>query len=191
MGYFEHMKTLLAPLRLYDLESGIGAAELQILGNALDCLSDRLEELEREAVLTTAESYGLENYENLLPYKPAWSNTAQRQAALAALMRIDGRSFSRQALTDTLQGCGIRAFVRETDTPMTVEVGFPGTAGIPENLSALQERIVRILPCHLDILYVFVFLTWADLEARFPCWEQLEGLSWSALERSGPPMGEG
>ena len=45
MGYFEHLKELLYPLRLYDLESGAGRAELVALGRGMDYQQEMLETL--------------------------------------------------------------------------------------------------------------------------------------------------
>ena len=48
MGYGAYLKSLLAPLDLYDLEKGIGAAELESIGGAMDGVYETLTELERD-----------------------------------------------------------------------------------------------------------------------------------------------
>jgi hypothetical protein len=62
-------------------------------------------------------------------------------------MRIDGCSFTIEALRDTLQGLrGYRRTVSEGGKPATVEVSFPGIRGIPEGMDELKTRIEMILP---------------------------------------------
>ena len=65
-----------------------------------------------------------------------------------------------------------------------VSVSFPGVAGEPEGFSELKKIIEDILPAHLEIEYDFWFLTWAELERFFPCWQAIEdlGLTWEELE---------
>ena len=184
MGYYEYFLQLLQPLRLYQLEEGAGAEELRVAGQALDGLTSALEETERESNPVTAESYGLSALEELLPYIPAYESLESRRAALAALLRIDGRCFTLSALQETLSGCGIHATVRESGDHYTVEVSFPDTMGEPAEFERLKPRIEAILPCHLQIRYALRFLLWRELENTLPSWAALEtGVkSWRELE---------
>lgn len=185
MGYYDYFCRQLRPLRLYDLEVGAGAEELKTAGAALDALAEALDEAEREGSLLTAEDSGLSAMEALLPYAPVSANVSDRRAAIAALLRIDGRSFTPAALCDTLSGCGVAATVRETETPFTVEVSFPDTMGEPDDFAQIRLRIEQILPCHLDVRYVLRYLLWDELESSFPTWAALEEAAenWDALEK--------
>ena len=188
MDYTSELKAMLRPLGIYDLDSGIGAAELFAEGRALDVAAAALERAEREGVLTTAEDAGLTAWESLLPFVPVFCTTAEeRRAAIAALLRIDYAAFTPQALNDTVRGCGIEALVEETETPLTVQVSFPYIYGEPDGLEALRVRIERILPCHLGVVYVFHYATWAEVEAKYPTWAEIvaPGYYWRKLERLG------
>ncbi len=184
MGYFEDLKNLLLPLGVYEFEDGQNVAELKVLGTAFDGCEEITKCLERENNLVTAESYGLEFYEKLMPNIPAYSNLKSRRNALMALLRINDTSFTAEALNATLSGCGVKAVVRETDRQYVVEVSFPETRGIPENLSELDRRVKEILPCHIDVEYKYVFFTWNELEECFMSWNGLEAqeFSWKELE---------
>jgi len=184
MGYFEHLKELLYPLRLYDLESGAGRAELVALGRGMDYQQEMLETLEREAVPSTASGYGLGFYEEIMPFVPAYQLTAERRAAISALLRIDDESFTPKAMNGTVAGCGIEATVRESDTPETVIVSIINTRGVPEDFSHIKERVEQILPCHLDVVYKFIYSTWTELMGYFPSWNQLmaKAVDWHSFE---------
>lgn len=184
MGYYEYFLQLLQPLRLYQLEEGAGAEELRVAGQALDALAAALEETERESNPVTASGFGLSALEELLPYVPAYNSPEARREALAALLRIDGRSFTLAGLQATLSGCGIRATVRESGEHYTVEVSFPDTMGEPEDFARLKPRIEAILPCHLQIRYTLRYLLWRELETEFSSWAALEAgvKSWRELE---------
>ena len=187
MDYAEELRTLLRPLGIYDVDSGIGGAELTAVGDALTDLWSQLETAEREALPVTAENTGLAAWESLLPFTPNWLTLADRRRAVSALLRIDGMSFTSTALNATIAGCGIRALVEEADTPMTVTVSFPYNRGEPDDFQHLRWRIEQILPCHLDVVYVFIYATWAELEALFATWAAAEATvgSWQEIERAG------
>lgn len=187
-SYAEYLKDLLRPLRCYDTDAGAGAAELDAEGAALDGICTALEETEREGLLWTAEGRGLQAYEQILPFVPSYLNLEDRRRAIAALLRIGAGNFTVQALNDAVTGCGIRAIVRETGTARTVEVSFPYNRGVPLQFEKLCTRIEEILPCHLAVNYVFVYLSWEELETWFLDWANLEETAenWGDLERYLP-----
>lgn len=185
MSYETYLVELLRPLGVYDLSEGtINRGELACYGALLDQGLDHLEESGREMCLATAEGFGLERVEELLPYRPVSETTELRRAALAALLRIGGDSFTLAAVNDTLAGCGVNAKARETERPNHVEVWFPDVAGVPAGFDRLKEIIEEILPCQLGIEYVFWYLTWAEVEQKFRSWAEIgeKGLTWEQLQ---------
>ena len=106
-----------------------------------------------------------------------------RGAALAALLRIGGDSFTPEAINDTLLGCGIHARAAEGGQPGYVEVSFPDVKGIPAAFEGLRAIIEEILPCHLEVTYLFWFNTWADVAALLPTWGDAaeQNASWYEL----------
>ena len=111
----------------------------------------------------------------------------EEQAALAALLRIGGDSFTLTAINDNLKGCGLNAVASETETPGVVEVRFPDVPGIPDGFESMRAILEDILPCHLDIRYVYWYITWALMEERFATWGDIEklGPTWEELEKMG------
>ena len=187
MDYAEELRNVLRPLGVYDVDVGVGAAELAAAGAALTGIWRALAGAETESSPVTAEGAGLTGWEALLPFVPAWRTTADRRRAIAALLRIDGTGFTVAAINDTVAGCGIRALVEETETPMTVRVSFPWNRGVPEDFDALRQRIEQIIPCHLAIDYLFILALWQELEALISAWSEIEadGLVWRQVESLG------
>ena len=185
MNYAQAMRELLEPLRVYHLEGTLNRGELDSLGAALDACGAVLEEIQREMLLSTAQGKGLEAMEKLLARRPVTHDLQRRRDALAALLRIGGDSFTLAAINDNLKGCGLNAVASETGTPGEVEVCFPEVPGIPDGFAEMKAIIEDILPCHLEIRYVYWYITWAMLEARFATWSDIEalGLTWGELEK--------
>ena len=180
----ECLVNLLQPLGVYDLRPGaVNRGELAAYGAELEGGAQELEDTAREMSLVTAENFGLERIEALLPYRPVCTTVGQRRAALAALLRISGDSFTLEAINDTLRGCGINARAEETEQPNYVKVYFPDVAGIPEGFDQLRVIIEEILPSHLDITYVFWYNTWAMVAGRHPTFGDAADaeLSWYGL----------
>mgnify|MGYP005805432141 CR=1 FL=1 len=177
--YESYLKRLLRPLGVYDLREGtVNGAELSALGEGLDTVEERLEAAEREALTATAEGEGLSRREALFARRPAASAPAERRAAIAALLQIDGDSLTPSAIDNTLGGCGIRAWAREMGGGK-LRVIFPEVAGVPEGFEQMKRIILDILPCHLEIEFYFRYLTWAECEAA--------GYPWAGVEAAEPP----
>lgn len=190
MIHQDYLASLLRPLGVYDLREGtVNRGELEAYGVRLDHMAGELEDTAREMNLTTAEGFGLERVEELLPYRPVCATPDQRRAALAALLRIGGDSFTPAAINDTLRGCGLNARAEEGGQPGYVKVYFPEVAGIPEGFDGLRAIIEEILPSHVDVTYVFWYNTWAMAAERHPTWGHAQdaGLSWygAAAENDG------
>ena len=184
-GYGEYLKQMLRPLRVYTLEGTANGGELEAQGQILDNVETVLEEIQQEMLPLTAEGRGLEAIESLLAKRPVANTLEARRAALAALLRIGGDSFTLKAINDNLKGCGINAKASETDTPGKVEVRFPDVPGIPDGFVEMAAIIESILPAHVLIEYVYWFVTWALMEEKFTTWGEIEALTptWEGLEK--------
>ena len=186
MSGCDDLKALLAPLGLYDLLAGTrNEAELFALGAALDGVDAALTAAEREALVPTAVGEGLALREALLPWRPAAETLAERRAAIRALLCIDGDSLTLAAVNRAIQGCGIRAQVRETGVG-NVEVWFPGQQGVPAQFERIRRILLDLLPCHLAVTFCFRYLSWEEFEGRSLSWAAVEaaGTTWEGLELS-------
>ncbi len=183
MSHGQYLRDLLRPLGVYDLNAPFNGGELDAQGEQLDKVMAWLEEIQRESTLAEAEDWGLEKTASLFIRRPVATDPRKLAAALAALLRIGGDSFTLAAINDTITGCGVPAVVRELGKER-VAVSFPGVAGEPDSFQELKKIIEDILPAHLGIEYDFWYLTWAELEANFPSWSSIEDpeLSWAQLE---------
>ena len=171
MGYGEHLRTLLRPLDIYDLSPGsLSGSELDALGAGLDELSARMDYVERESALATAEDEGLRRREALFAHIPVHHSAELRRQAITTLLGIGGGCFTLADINNTISGCGIEALVQEKERFGYIRVVFPGVVGIPEGFEQIREIILDIIPCHLDVEFYFRYLTWAECEAFQYTW---------------------
>lgn len=184
MGYGRYMRTLLRPLGVYRLTEGnLNYSETEACGEALDGVASALEETEREGLLTTAGEASLQKWAALFAHPPAAPTEALLRAAVGALLRIGGSSFTPAAINETISGCGVSCAVEELETPGTVRVSFPGTAGVPADFFRMAVIIESILPCHLGIEWFFRFMTWRICADKGYTWAraEAEGHSWGTF----------
>lgn len=180
MGYSDHLRTLLRPLGVYDLTEGsLSGSELDALGLGLDGISERLDYVERESGLATAESEGLDRREALFARAPVHYSPALRRAAIAALLRISGDSFTLSAINDTISGCGIKALALEKEQFGYIRVIFPEVAGIPPEFEQISKIILDIIPCHLEVEFYFRYLTWEECHAHGYTWAIVHENQWT------------
>lgn len=185
MGYSEHLMRLLRPLGVYDLQPGsLSRSELEALGRGLDALSSRLDYVERESALATAEGEGLDRREALFARTPVRYTTELRRQAIAALLRTGGDCFTLSDINNTISGCGIKALAQEKDRFGYLRVIFPDVAGVPEGFEQIRQIILDIIPCHLDVEFHFRYLTWADCDTHGYTWAIIHGRSytWRSFE---------
>jgi len=175
MGYGEHLRNFLRPLGIYDLSKGsLSGSELDALGHGLDKISARLDYVERESSLATAEDEGLRRRELLFARTPVNYSTELRRQAIAALLRISGDSFTLADINNTISGCGINAQAVETDRFGYIRIIFPDVPGIPEGFEQIRDIILDIIPCHLNVDFRFRFITWQECEAFPYTWAIIE-----------------
>ena len=144
-GYSDFLRDFLRPLGIYDLSPGsLSNSELEALGSGFDGVSQRMDYVERESALSTAEGEGL--------------------------LRIGGDCFTLTDINNTISGCGIKAVAQEKEQFGYIRIVFPEVAGIPEGFEQIRDIILDIIPCHLDVEFYFRYLTWAECEAFGYTW---------------------
>ena len=70
MKHAQCLRDLLRPLGVYDLEAPFNGGELDAQGEALDKVMAWVEEVQREASLASAESWGVERMAELFARRP-------------------------------------------------------------------------------------------------------------------------
>lgn len=172
--YARYLKNLLAPLGIYDLTAGsINEGELYALGMGLDTVQEQEETAERESLVATAEQEGLTRREELFARRPVAVTAEERRRAIEALLQIDGDSLTPEAINRTILGCGVQAKALEVDTGH-LRVIFPDVNGKPAEYEEIEQIVLDILPCHLEVEFYFRYLTWEECEAAALTWQAVE-----------------
>ena len=178
-GYADYLAGLLHPLRVYELrEESFSGGELAAIGAAMDGVETALSGQLEQARSPTAGDEGLRRWEELLLGPPAADTPAARRAALAALLGISWDGFTPGALATAVRGCGVDCVVEETGPCAPLHIRFPGRYGRPQPWARAKWILEQILPAHLELVYLFRWITWAETHEKKLTWGQVSGLSW-------------
>lgn len=155
MSYGDYLKKTLKPLGIYELDSGIGALELEVEGAVLDGIQNSISDTVKNMLPATADENGINQWGRLIGIRPVGADIAAKRSSVMGLMRLGECECSDQGLNYVLDTCGIPAAVSESATKETVRVTIFENHledGEEEKIKALVEAI---LPCHLDVVYAY------------------------------------
>lgn len=176
MGCEQDLRNLLAPLGVYALRpDSCSGGELAALGVALDDMESELNRILREVFPETAENEGLLAWEAVLPGISPLRTEGSRRAAIRANLCVTMDGFTPEAISRGLAACGLVCQVQERADRM-LEVSFPQLRGRPPRLDKLEMLVRAVLPCHLDMVWVFFYCPWQEL--CHLTWGELGKKSW-------------
>lgn len=182
MAYSDYLRSMLEPLGVYDLTtSSFSGAEVEAIGDTLEAFWQTAQVDRLESIVATATAYGLTMWEQVFPYRAAVETVEERRAALSGFMTISGDDFTFSAINTCLAACGVTCTLEETDTPGEVNISFDGLVGEPENYETVQAICETILPSHVLIHYLIVYLTWG--QAINVTWGEASDYTWYELQR--------
>ena len=179
MGYAEYLRALLHPLRVYDLRpERFSGAEIEAIGAAMDDLAAERNYQREQALIPTATEEGLARWEQLMHYAPAAATEEDRRKALAALMGISWDGFTPAALSAAVLGCGVKCTITETGCCAPLELRFPETYGRPQPWSRAKWILETLLPAHLELIYLFRWVSWREVHEKRLTWGQVSQKNW-------------
>lgn len=153
-------------------------------GVEFDALREAHLEILRQALARLA-TWSLDEWESQLglPPNPALT-TQERQDRVVSRLRGYGTCTAavvKQVAASYQHGT---IDVVEDHAAYTVYILFTDTTGVPSNMADLQAALRAVIPAHLEIVYLFNWFTWAELNAENWTWAALDALNltWAQLE---------
>ena len=100
---------------------------------------------------------------------------------------VDYDSLTPEDINRTILGCGVRAKALEAEAGH-LRVIFPEVNGVPPEFREIEDIVLDILPCHLEVEFYFRYLTWQECESMELTWADVEEAlhTWESFELSVP-----
>lgn len=184
----EQLYRLLTPLGIYRLGCGSHIDwELESYLTVLEPARQTLEELKREAFLSTATGEGLRRWEQLLALPPVAGEAPEtRRALLIHLLWQSGESARPAGLLRLLEALGLSAQLRENTGPEEFQLQpLAESLPPPQVAAAAKEVAQRFFPAGLQGKFAAGKRSWAQLDALGYSWAQIGAAarSWEAWEQ--------
>ncbi|EOV9528851.1 putative phage tail protein [Bacillus cytotoxicus] len=108
----------------------------------------------------------------------------QRRSVIKSKMRSTGATRLRliKKVAESFQYGEVA--VKQDIPNYTIILTFVGKFGIPPNIDDITLALREIIPTHLDVKYIFTYLTWNELDSYNLTQDQLDelNLTWDELE---------
>lgn len=149
-GYFDYLKSMLQPLRVYRFDGTYVGVELQSLANALDGAAETIRQRQENVTDPGTGGEALDGYRQMMPLLDGDASEQQCRRFIRAVLQMPGKVLSKRVINDLLGELGVNAVVREGSEPFTAEV----VLGENEDTDRAKQILETVLPCHLNVVYV-------------------------------------
>ncbi len=163
------------------------------LSELLDAEQPEFDALEALVAKTTnelnfmlADDY-IARYEAIFAISNQQATLIERREFLRAKMASRGTATKAFIKSIAMQfNCGDIEVV-EKFSEYQIEIFFASIHGIPSNLDNFKTALRAIIPAHLEILYRFRYMTWAEHDSYNKTWQMWDdlNLNWTEREEYG------
>lgn len=131
----------------------------------LSNLYSEFEEKTKEIFINLSSDLGLSQYEDILDISRnlKFTNDERRESIKAKLRGVGTTTKTMIKKVSEAYSNGEVEVIEENDKYI-VKIKFVGTRGIPSNIEMLRQSLRNIIPAHLEIEYVFTYMTWEEFE---------------------------
>ncbi len=151
------MRSRLAATGLYTADgTTLVDSELSAYAAGFQLVLDDYTELAREAMVQTAETYGITLREAVLGLALPHLTMETRRELLLARLAVGCNDCNVEAVERALQSVGVTAEITEQPEEGAITVTVTGASQVqPRTQAALKERMALFLPAHLLVNYDF------------------------------------
>lgn len=179
------IKSKLKPLGLYNLEPGtLIYAELMSYAVALDVLYDKLEEIEKEMFVNTAESYGLSLREKAFGYKRTNVSLETRREMLKYRSSITSSNFNKAQIEDALKASGINGYIIEVPNEYLMHINCLEVIDTETSNEEVENSARKFMPAHIKTIFDFRPLQWSYIDSMDLNFGEMDSkdLTWNEID---------
>ncbi len=186
MSHMGNMTARLKPLGLYSLESStVVYKELLCYAQQLETVADEIGNLLKEAVVTSAEAYGIEMWEQLWGVKRSDMDIAKRRQAISERLALTGRSCTIADAKNFFLSLGAKAEFSEDYIKNRLYIHITNGSEISMNFRKyISAQALEFLPAHLAVFLDYRQGNWNTLDKRNNTFNTYDAMNytWDSLE---------
>lgn len=182
---FTNLQQKLRPLNLYSLTGEtLVDAELKAYAKGLDILQTKLDTLEREIFINTAQTFGLALRERLFGRVKNSVSLENRRNMLNFRDSITANYFTKNDIQNALAACGLNTQITEYFDGERIYIRC---LSLLDNFSSKSEAIAaaqEFLPAHLQSEFDFRNLPWDYIDSLEETFDEFESknLTWNQID---------
>lgn len=182
---FTNLQQKLRPLNLYSLTGEtLVDAELKAYAKGLDILQTKLDTLEREIFINTAQTFGLALRERLFGRVKNSVSLENRRNMLDYRNSITANYFTKNDIQNALAACGLNTQITEYFDGERIYIRC---LSLLDNFSSKSEAIAaaqEFLPAHLQAEFDFRNLPWDYIDSLEETFDEFESknLTWNQID---------
>lgn len=173
---FGNIISKLKALKIYNMqENSLVYAEISSYYVGIKLVCDLIEELYQELFINTANSYGLEMWEDIL-YSRNYNNldVTTRRNMIASALTIKQDGFNRTDMEKALNSIGIYADITEVPNQEKINISVYDYKGELCTYSKILSRIQKILPAHLEIFLDMGVFSWDMFDINYNDFDEFD-----------------
>lgn len=182
---FDYLKEKLVSTGIYeDKEDSAALLELRCYAAGFQALGDEIESLLSESFAQTAQSGGLDYFENKYDLGFISDNQEERKKGISAALKISDGSFTQRSLEE---------FLRETVGEFEMDASYANSAvsitiknrGLSSYFIEWIKRILpKIITAELELSITIDGLSWTKIDEKNLTWLEMDNknYTWADIE---------
>ena len=150
MSIYDRILKIICSFKAYNKENVILQGEMYAYAKGLEIIENRLEKIERECFVATAEDYGLTIKERYFDSIERAENIKDRREMLLSILSVDETDFNLKGMEKFLKQFPVTSNITEFATSNRILVVFYSNDWIVKNFDFVKACVKDFFPSHLD-----------------------------------------
>lgn len=185
MNMLEKLINAHSALKIYNIKEGSNIyAELSAYSVGLELLNNELEEIEKEAFISTAETYGLSLAEKLWGRQRDDLSLEKRREMILKRSSFGYDDFTLEGIEKLLGFLGIDGEIQEYPQLHRITVTITDENLTDGQKNWILSQMLALFPAHLEADAVFAGFCWEDIESNNLTFDSMENcnMTWSQID---------
>lgn len=179
------LKSLLRPLNIYKLSGNtLVDFELEAYAVGLNVVNEALDELEKEAFIATAETYGITNREAICGKIKISRLLNERREMLIYRNSISSKDFTKSGIEKALVSVGLQSSINENLDGDSIYINCFSVIDDLWTTSEIEEAAKKFLPAHLSAEFDYRVISWDNIDNRELTFSYIDNkeMTWNSID---------
>lgn len=150
MDIYNRLIDILCSFKVYNKDNIYLQGEVYAFAKGLEIIADRLEQMEKECFVQTAEEYGLSVKEKYFDSIQRSENVEDRRELLLSILSVDETDFNMDGMKKFMSQFPVTTTITEFSTSSMINISLKKNDWIDENFDFVKSCVEDFFPSHLE-----------------------------------------